>query len=98
MCNLWRFLASLSYAFIEQGFYMLMMVLEGEQAIAQSKAVIRLFKQMEGYITAENAPDVSARMVALAMQTGQNTRCIVYCSRGYYKMKNRGAKYQQLLL
>ena len=46
------------YAFTEQGIYMLMTVLKGEQATAQSKALIRLFKQMKDYIAAENAPDV----------------------------------------
>jgi hypothetical protein len=43
------------YAFTEQGIYMLMTVLKGEQATAQSKALIRLFKQMKDYIAAENA-------------------------------------------
>lgn len=47
------------YAFTEQGIYMLMTVLKGEQATAQSKALIRLFKQMKDYIAAENTPDVS---------------------------------------
>ena len=42
------------YAFTEQGIYMLMTVLKGEQATAQSKALIRLFKQMKDYIAAEN--------------------------------------------
>ena len=64
------------YAFTEQGIYMLMTVLKGEQATAQSKALIRLFKQMKDYIAAENAPDVSAGMVALATQTSQHTRDI----------------------
>ena len=64
------------YAFTEQGIYMLMTVLKGEQATTQSKALIRLFKQMKDYIAAENAPDVSAGMVALATQTSQNTRDI----------------------
>ena len=66
----------LPYAFTEQGIYMLMTVLKGEQATAQSKALIRLFKQMKDYIAAENAPDISAGMVALATQTSQNTRDI----------------------
>ena len=43
------------YAFTEQGIYMLMTVLKGEQATAQSKALIRLFKQMKDYI-AEQGP------------------------------------------
>ena len=71
----------LPYAFTEQGIYMLMTVLKGEQATAQSKALIRLFKQMKDYIAAENAPDISAGMVALATQTSQNTRDIAHCSR-----------------
>lgn len=40
----------LPYAFTEQGIYMLMTVLHGELAIRQSKALIRLFKQMKDYI------------------------------------------------
>ncbi|MBR4007462.1 MAG: ORF6N domain-containing protein [Fibrobacter sp.] len=64
------------YAFTEQGIYMLMTVLKGEQATAQSKALIRLFKQMKDYIAAENTPDVSAGMVALATQPSLNTRDI----------------------
>ena len=38
------------YVFTEQGIYMLMTVLKGEQAAAQSKALIRLFKQMKDCI------------------------------------------------
>ncbi len=38
------------YAFTEQGIYMLMTVLKGERATAQSKALIRLFKQMKDCI------------------------------------------------
>ena len=34
------------YAFTEQGIYMLMNVLRGEIAVKQSKALIRMFKQM----------------------------------------------------
>jgi hypothetical protein len=54
------------YVFTEQGIYMLMTVLKGDLAVQQSMALIRLFKQMKDYIAAENAPDVSAGMVALA--------------------------------
>lgn len=64
------------YVFTEQGIYMLMTVLKGDLAVQQSMALIRLFKQMKDYIAAENAPDVSAGMVALATQTSQNTRDI----------------------
>ena len=38
------------YAFTEQGIYMLMTVLKGELATKQSKALIRIFKQMKDYI------------------------------------------------
>ncbi len=38
------------YAFTEQGIYMLMTVLKGDLAVAQSKALIRLFKEMKHFI------------------------------------------------
>ena len=38
------------YVFTEQGIYMLMTVLKGELATKQSKALIRIFKQMKDYI------------------------------------------------
>lgn len=43
------------YAFTEQGIYMLMTVLKGDLAIKQSKALIRIFKQMKDYIV-DNQP------------------------------------------
>ena len=65
----------LPFAFTEQGIYMLMTVLKGERATAQSRALIRLFKQMKDYIVAENMqllgakcdPHISSYMI-------QNTR------------------------
>ncbi|WP_295057386.1 ORF6N domain-containing protein [uncultured Fibrobacter sp.] len=65
----------LPFAFTEQGIYMLMTVLKGERATAQSRALIRLFKQMKDYIVAENMqllgaesnPHISSYML-------QNTR------------------------
>ena len=69
------------FAFTEQGIYMLMTVLRGEQAIAQSKALIRLFKQMKDYIVAENQQlPGNAGLAELAMQTVQNTRDIAVTS------------------
>ena len=38
------------YAFTEQGIYILMTALKGELATKQSKALIRIFKQMKDYI------------------------------------------------
>ena len=77
------------YAFTEQGIYMLMTVLKGEQATAQSKALIRLFKQMKDYIAAENAPNISVGMVALATQTSQNTRDIAEIATNVHTLSNK---------
>jgi uncharacterized protein YaaW (UPF0174 family) len=69
------------FAFTEQGIYMLMTVLRGEQAIAQSKALIRLFKQMKDYIVSENQQlPGNAGLAELAVQTVQNTRDIAVTS------------------
>ena len=46
----WGGRRKLPYAFTEQGIYMLMTVLKGELAIKQSKALIRMFKQMKDFI------------------------------------------------
>ena len=71
------------YAFTEQGIYMLMTVLKGEQATTQSKALIRLFKQMKDYIAAENKQLLGNNGIAqIALQTAQNTRDIAKHSAG----------------
>ena len=71
----------LPFAFTEQGIYMLMTVLRGERAIAQSKALIRLFKQMKDYIVAENQQLLgNAGIAEIAVQTAQNTRDIAIVS------------------
>lgn len=85
------------FAFTEQGIYMLMTVLKGEQAIAQSKALIRLFKQMKDYIVAENAPNVSAGMVALATQTSQNTRDIAEIATDVRMLSNKMERNESFL-
>ena len=65
------------YAFTEQGIYMLMTVLKGEQATAQSKALIRLFKQMKDYIIEENRTLLGYDELArVAVQTERNTKDI----------------------
>ena len=65
------------YAFTEQGIYMLMTVLKGERATAQSKALIRLFKQMKDYIIAENRNVLGYDGIAqIAVQTERNTKDI----------------------
>ena len=73
----WGGVRKLPYAFTEQGIYMLMTVLRGERAIAQSKALIRLFKQMKDYIVAENQLLLGSNGITeIAAQTIQNTRDI----------------------
>ena len=69
------------FVFTEQGIYMLMTVLKGERATAQSKALIRLFKQMKDYIVAENHQLLGTAGIAqIAAQTVQNTREIATVS------------------
>ena len=53
---------------------MLITVLKGERVTAQSKALIRLFKQMKDYIVAENQQLLGTAGIAqIATQTAQNT-------------------------
>jgi len=67
----------LPFAFTEQGIYMLMTVLKGERAVAQSKALIRLFKQMKDYIVAENQQLLgNVGIPEIAMQTAQNAKTL----------------------
>ena len=67
----------LPFAFTERGIYMLMTVLKGERATAQSKALIRLFKQMKDYIVAENRSLLGTDGIAqIASHTVQNTKDI----------------------
>ena len=42
------------YVFTEQGIYMLMTVLKGKKAVIQSKALVRIFKNMKDYIINNN--------------------------------------------
>ena len=77
----WGGLRKMPFAFTEQGIYMLMTVLKGERATAQSKALIRLFKQMKDYIVAENQQLLGTVGIAqIAAQTAQNTREIAVVS------------------
>ena len=73
----WGGVRKLPYAFTEQGIYMLMTVLRGERAIAQSKALIRLFKRMKDYIVTENQQLIGTSGIPeMALQIAQNTRDI----------------------
>ena len=72
----WGGRRKLPYAFTEQGIYMLMAVLRGEPAVKQSKALIRMFKQMKDFII-ENQDFISPKdLVQIAVQTNQNTKDI----------------------
>ena len=64
----------LPYAFTEQGIYMLMTVLRGELAIQQSKALIRIFKQMKDIIVQSQNILSSPELVKLSLQTTENTK------------------------
>lgn len=64
----------LPYAFTEQGIYMLMTVLKGDLATKQSKALIRIFKEMKDYIVDLNEQLSRNDILKLSMQVNQNTR------------------------
>ena len=61
------------YAFTEQGIYMLMTVLKGELATKQSKALIRVFKEMKDFIIDNRSLIGGIELVQLSVQTTQNT-------------------------
>ena len=63
-------------AFTEQGIYMLMTVLRGELAVKQSKALIRMFKQMKDFIVENQDFITSKELLQIAVQTNQNTKDI----------------------
>ena len=63
-------------AFTEQGIYMLMTALRGELAVKQSKALIRMFKQMKDFIIENQDFIGSKELVQIAIQTNQNTNDI----------------------
>ena len=69
------------YAFTEQGIYMLMTVLKGELAVKQSKALIRMFKQMKDFIIENQDFIGSKELVHIAIQTNKNTNDIARIDR-----------------
>ncbi len=73
----WGGRRKLPNAFTEQGIYMLMTVLKGELAIKQSKALIRLFKNMKDYIIENQQFMITQRdYMALARKVESNTNDI----------------------
>ena len=61
------------YVFTESGIYMLMTVLKGELATKQSKALIRIFKEMKDYIIDINKTIKYEDFLKLSLQTNENT-------------------------
>ena len=74
----WGGIRKLPYVFTEQGIYMLMTVLKGELAIKQSKALIRVFKEMKDFIIENNNLIENRELLQIAIQTSQNTADIAY--------------------
>lgn len=58
------------YAFTEQGIYMLMTVLKGDLAVQQSKALVRMFKNMKDFLVEYKVDDSSEMMKAMSEKVG----------------------------
>ena len=80
MCKIytssWGGTRKLPYAFTEQGIYMLMTVLRGELAVKQSKALVRIFKQMKDFILQSQNILSGPELTKLSLQTSDNTKQI----------------------
>ncbi len=80
MCKIytssWGGTRKLPYAFTEQGIYMLMTVLRGELAVKQSKALVRIFKQMKDFILQSQNILSGSELTKLSLQTSDNTKQI----------------------
>ncbi len=85
----WGGLRYLPYAFTEQGIYMLMSVLKGPLAVAQSKTIVRLFKDMKDYIASENQQLLGcSNCVQIAALTAQNSKEIAEIRSDFSVFKN----------
>lgn len=62
------------FAYTEQGIYMLMAVLNGELAIRQSRALMKLFKQMKDYLVDNQGVIGQSEILQLSVQTNDNMR------------------------
>ena len=82
----------LPYAFTEQGIYMLMTVLRGKLAVSQSKALIRLFKQMKDFIV-ENQSTIDNRdYLRLSLQTTENTKNMIEIRKSIAELDDKVAE------
>ena len=85
----WGGRRKLPYVFTEQGIYMLMTVLRGELAVRQSKALIRMFKQMKDFIV-ENQDFINSKdLVHISIQTNQTTNDIKQNSREISELNSK---------
>lgn len=80
------------YAFTEQGVYMLMAVLKGPKAVKQSKALMRLFRQMKDYIVQNQSLLGEREYLQLSMQTTENVREIMGLRASLNKLDDKVAK------
>ncbi len=85
----WGGRRKLPYAFTEQGIYMLMTVLRGELAVKQSKALIRMFKQMKDFIIENQDFITSKELLQIVVQTNQNTNDIMQHSKEIAKLGDK---------
>ena len=85
----WGGTRKLPYAFTEQGIYMLMTVLRGDLAVSQSKALIRIFKQMKDFILQSQNILSSPELVKLSLQTAENTKQIEQTKKDVEEIKNK---------
>lgn len=72
----WGGRRTIPYAFTEQGIYMLMTVLRGPLAVQQSKALIRLFKQMKDQLSQQHLLPSSQTISPFIETTLNNTYSI----------------------
>ena len=79
------------YVFTEQGIYMLMTILRGDLAIRQSKALIRLFKQMKDYIVTNKDYLQEREYIQLSLQTQTNTHNIALVRKSINEINNKVA-------
>ena len=84
----WGGTRKLPYAFTEQGIYMLMTVLRGDLAVRQSKALVRIFKQMKDFIIQSQNVLSNPELVKLSLQTSENTKQIADNSKTIQEIKN----------
>ena len=88
----------LPFVFTEQGIYMLMTVLRGGLATLQSKAIIRLFKDMKDYIAAENQQLLGcSNCVLIATLTAQHSHEIAEIRTDVARLEVESLKTQESL-